>query len=669
MLAAPTQGQTEFQVKFQVFENCAVRCLTDEELISLNILASPAWVYKQHHDAAVITWANHTAKTAYWSTHSPSLDTPRRSSLDKKPSGKTVLELLAKVENDGCSMHVTGPRRTLLPGGAGGSNQHDDDEEVTLVISPVTFDNCRGALIEQRTLLEVPGATQFRGGLAIKPHDSVFDVIMRMLELAATGQSVPVVHAKMVHEILLDGASLHQPIMLAKSFEQRFGPNILASGAARNLSRITEMLHIAPRTIGMTAISSLGLCDVPDEVSETSETSETSEQPCDGSPDASPEANGSVASLASSMASATSAVYGSCESKHLPNVVCNNTQEPTAEDLLRYSHILDEWDFDAFKYDDRMLLSMLCMCILTRHDLFETLKLPRIKFWRFIQSVNGGYNSDNPYHNSMHAASVVHAMYITLTRGGIARRLSRCEQDYQMILLVGCVAAAIHDYEHAGVSNDLLIELMTPLAVIYNDTSPQEQHHSASAFYMILHNPDMNFLENFAKGQLKVVRNLIIRMILHTDMKQHFGVVTLFKNRASTNPTWSDDETDIGLALEMVLKCADVSHTSYVWSTHLKWVHRVQEEFFAEGDIQRLHGLPVSPLCDKSTCDLAASQVDFFECIINNMFTVFANAFPDTAPMLVNVMSNYCEWKNRAASAQGLLDNAASAQGLLDNVA
>jgi hypothetical protein len=231
------------------------------------------------------------------------------------------------------------------------------------------------------------------------------------------------------------------------------------------------------------------------------------------------------------------------------------------------------------------------------------------------------------------------------------------------------VAAAIHDYEHAGVSNDLLIELMTPLAVIYNDTSPQEQHHSASAFYMILHNPDMNFLENFAKGQLKVVRNLIIRMILHTDMKQHFGVVTLFKNRASTNPTWSDDETDIGLALEMVLKCADVSHTSYVWSTHLKWVHRVQEEFFAEGDIQRLHGLPVSPLCDKSTCDLAASQVDFFECIINNMFTVFANAFPDTAPMLVNVMSNYCEWKNRAASAQGLLDNAASAQGLLDNVA
>jgi hypothetical protein len=45
----------------------------------------------------------------------------------------------------------------------------------------------------------------------------------------------------------------------------------------------------------------------------------------------------------------------------------------------------------------------------------------------------------------------------------------------------------LHDFQHGGVSNDFLVQSSDPLALLYNDRSPMENHHvSAGSRLMAL---------------------------------------------------------------------------------------------------------------------------------------------------------------------------------------
>ena len=59
------------------------------------------------------------------------------------------------------------------------------------------------------------------------------------------------------------------------------------------------------------------------------------------------------------------------------------------------------------------------------------------------------------------------------------------------------------------------------------------------------------------------------------------------------------DDEGRQLAMQMALKWADIGHLSSPLEVHLKWVQRLEEEMFRQGDQERAHGLPVSPLMDR----------------------------------------------------------------------
>ena len=61
------------------------------------------------------------------------------------------------------------------------------------------------------------------------------------------------------------------------------------------------------------------------------------------------------------------------------------------------------------------------------------------------------------------------------------------QKDFALMskLLACYLAAIVHDYEHRGVNNDFLIKTSDPLALLYNDVSPMENHHVASAFLLM----------------------------------------------------------------------------------------------------------------------------------------------------------------------------------------
>ena len=50
---------------------------------------------------------------------------------------------------------------------------------------------------------------------------------------------------------------------------------------------------------------------------------------------------------------------------------------------------------------------------------------------------------------------------------------------------------------------------------------------------------------------------------------------------------------------QMALKWADIGHLASPREVHLRWVHRLEEEMFKQGDMERVNGLPISPLMDR----------------------------------------------------------------------
>jgi len=104
--------------------------------------------------------------------------------------------------------------------------------------------------------------------------------------------------------------------------------------------------------------------------------------------------------------------------------------------------------------------------------------------------------------------------------------------------------------------------------------------------------------------------------------------------------------------MQMALKCADLGHLALPWTSHLRWVKRLEEEFFAQGDQEKKLGmLEISFLMDRNKGGPSDSQVGFFDFMVLPLFQAFVEAFPSLQPMLSAVEENYKEWKQIQAEA------------------
>lgn len=161
------------------------------------------------------------------------------------------------------------------------------------------------------------------------------------------------------------------------------------------------------------------------------------------------------------------------------------------------------------------------------------------------------------------------------------------------------LAAVCHDLDHPGLGNIYQINAETPLALLYNDQSPLESHHSEQAFSLLLgseprHNslasagaaawstlthasaaasassstapapvvavgcsvsystsnrapiaaicpPDRNLLAGLSHDQFRVARNIVVQLILATDLANHYKILRKFE-KASRAFDWKNSE-------------------------------------------------------------------------------------------------------------------------------
>lgn len=136
--------------------------------------------------------------------------------------------------------------------------------------------------------------------------------------------------------------------------------------------------------------------------------------------------------------------------------------------------------------------------------------------------------------------------------------------------LATILATACHDYKHPGYGNSFLVNTFNPLALRYNDTAVLENFHASSLFELMAHDPSYNFMAQLSPESRKLIRDLIISIILSTDMVNHFEYVGRFKNKMTTGLDWNL-ATDRKLILIMVMKAADLNNASKPFATSKIW--------------------------------------------------------------------------------------------------
>ncbi|XP_022244163.1 cGMP-inhibited 3',5'-cyclic phosphodiesterase A-like isoform X2 [Limulus polyphemus] len=336
-------------------------------------------------------------------------------------------------------------------------------------------------------------------------------------------------------------------------------------------------------------------------------------------------------------------------------------------DVLHSDELLsriNEWDYPIFELQQKAgkcILSQMCYKVFLEVGLFEAFRIPLPEFLNYFHALETGYN-DKPYHNSMHAADVLHAVYhltsqpvpgfiqmpsdstdsplhktlenVIESGTPVYKQCFEANYTYGVIganfpaleLMALYTAAAMHDYDHPGRTNAFLVSTFASQAVLYNDRSVLENHHAAAAWNLFLSRPENNWLCHLDKAEFKRFRFLVIENILATDLKRHFEIVAEFNAKVNDDHAPGLDwlsETDRLLTMEMCIKLADINGPCKRHDIHVQWTYRIAEEFYEQGDEEASLGLTISPFMDRRNQQLAKLQESF----INHLVAPLCNAY------------------------------------------
>ena len=277
-------------------------------------------------------------------------------------------------------------------------------------------------------------------------------------------------------------------------------------------------------------------------------------------------------------------------------------------------------------------------------NLLDAFKITNDAFFRFIFTISSTYNPV-PYHNWTHACDVTqYVAYQILT--------ANLTNIFNINEIFGIMIAAIcHDANHEGLTNVYNVKAETPFGILFKDQSVMEMHHITVAIPIITRD-DVNLFKSLNSEETKKMWNLFIKLILATDMARHFELVKEAQTLLDEEK-WSIDvpENRI-LALQLILKVADISNVSRPFDLANKWCDILNQEFFRQGDLEKSNGIGLtSPLNDRENSDKPKSQIGFYCFICLPLYQVLARIFPELQVNVDYVKSNLEVWKTMTTSA------------------
>ncbi|XP_055925440.1 high affinity cAMP-specific and IBMX-insensitive 3',5'-cyclic phosphodiesterase 8B-like isoform X4 [Argiope bruennichi] len=330
---------------------------------------------------------------------------------------------------------------------------------------------------------------------------------------------------------------------------------------------------------------------------------------------------------------------------------------PRVKELLEIVH---EWHYDVFEIErvtEKRPLLWVGMAVFASFNSCNILSCDESVLRNWLTLMESNYHP-NPYHNSTHAADVLQATAYFLKKPRLKAIFDPIDE------IVSLVAAVIHDVDHPGRNSAFLCNTGSELAILYNDLSVLESHHSALAFRLTIGNETANIFHNVNKDSYKEMRRSIIDMVLATEMTKHFEHLSKFVNVFTKSVEAEEDESlepaspdlsamstpeNIVLVKRILIKCADVSNPARPLNSCKEWASRIAEEYMSQTDEEKSKGLPiVMPAFDRTKCSIPKSQMGFTDYFVNDMFDAW-DAFCDVPELMENIKTNYEYWKEQEA--------------------
>lgn len=186
------------------------------------------------------------------------------------------------------------------------------------------------------------------------------------------------------------------------------------------------------------------------------------------------------------------------------------------------------------------------------------------------------------------------------------------------------------------------------------DQSILENYHLAESFKLFNSSSNFNIFSVLSKEHYKLMRKRIVSLVLATDMSYHSKQYQYLKikedsynikqgtnleniiNKLGSNDLFNTQQE----FLNIMLHAADISNPTKPWDIYNKWIDRVMNEFWEQGDEERKLNLPISFLCDRNTTKISNSQLGFIDGIVLPLLTTFIEFFPGLEFLLTNCKNN-----------------------------
>lgn len=102
--------------------------------------------------------------------------------------------------------------------------------------------------------------------------------------------------------------------------------------------------------------------------------------------------------------------------------------------------------------------------------------------------------------------------------------------------------------------------------------------------------------------------------------------------------------------MKIILHAADISNTVRSWPISKQWSDLIVEEFFRQGDEEKLNNFTVSPGMDRDLATQASISLKFSDYVVKPYFEALTGLLPGALIFITRLEENREEWSNLKSS-------------------